>query len=97
MSQVVTKHARAIIREKTCQRPVSIEIEAPSKEACEAACEQYFDRRHPLGHGTSISSPQMSAEGLWQADSRADMPGVPSLGITGAWNVPCRWRQASCD
>ncbi|MCA0423974.1 MAG: hypothetical protein LCH61_11725 [Proteobacteria bacterium] len=67
MTQATPDHERAIVRETTSQRSVSIEIEASSMEACEAEREQYFDRWHPLGYGTSISPPQMSAKGIWRA------------------------------
>jgi hypothetical protein len=67
MSHEALNHERAIVREKTSQRSVSIEIVASGEAACEAARQQYFDRWHPLGYGTSISPPQMSAEGKWLA------------------------------
>lgn len=70
MSQLAPNHEQAVVREIISHRSVSIEIKAPSKEACEAAREQYFNRWHPLDYGTSISSAQMSANGVWWATGR---------------------------
>lgn len=46
---------------------IAIEIIAEDAKACDACMTTYLERYHPLGYGTSFTSPVSHDDGSWHA------------------------------